>query len=134
MTTKKFYTLLKSSGLQGVKEELVLGASRERTTHFTELSAAEQKDLITFLQKEANKKDSEYQKANTMRRKIISMAHDMGWVRLVEGSPKADMVRITDWCRKYGYLHKGLNEYTYAELPQLVTQFRAMREGFMKSK
>jgi hypothetical protein len=74
------------------------------------------------------------QQANTMRKKIIALAHQMGWSKIHPGSGNkiADMQRIDEWCNKYGYLHKRLNQYTIEELPKLVTQYQNLYNSFLK--
>lgn len=79
---------------------------------------------------------SDSQRADTMRKKIISMAHDLGWQHYDDNRHKlvADMKAINCWCLKYGYLHKPLNGYTYAELPALVTQFERLYHSHLIKK
>lgn len=66
-------------------------------------------------------------KANRMRRKCISICHEMGW-KLENG--KIDMRRVDEFCEKRGHGHKKLNFYSEKELPMLITQF----EKLLKSK
>jgi hypothetical protein len=66
---------------------------------------------------------------NRQRRKMIGIAHTMGWNLFNETNPlkpKADMDRINNWCVKFGFGHKPLNDYTTQELPKLITQFQAV--------
>lgn len=92
---------------------------------FTNHRATSSKDMFveeaTAMIKHLKELDPDEQAAEKMRKKIISLAHEMGWQ--VAGSQKADMKRIDGWCKKFGYKHKNLNNYTYKELPALVTQF-----------
>lgn len=76
----------------------------------------EARELIAYLENSRTTPSPE----ERMRRKIISRAHEMGW-KTPEG--KADIERIDNWCLNYGYLKKKLNQYTYNELPKLVTIF-----------
>jgi hypothetical protein len=46
---------------------------------------------------------------------------------------KIDIERVDAWCVTYGYGHKKLKEYTYVEMPKLITQFRAVYEDYLKS-
>ncbi|MBA9078961.1 hypothetical protein [Rufibacter quisquiliarum] len=64
-----------------------------------------------------------------MRKKIISMAHKMRWQ--IDGT-KVDIARIDAWCRKYGAPAKGFNDYTYNELPKLVTQFGKVYKSYLE--
>lgn len=72
--------------------------------------------------------DTKEMSSDKMRKKIISMAHDMGWqyVHPTYGKLCADMKAINQWCIKYGYLHKPLDKYAYEELPTLVSQFETL--------
>lgn len=104
-----------------VYRELLHNGTSGRTTRTTELQQQEAAALITALQAESTKdKDA----ADVMRKKIISMAHRLGWKQ--QGTERADMQRIDNWCQTSGYLHKPLNSYSYAELPKLVSQFTQM--------
>ncbi|MBS1740708.1 MAG: hypothetical protein JST88_09225 [Bacteroidetes bacterium] len=110
--------------LAGQKESLIGGASHGRTTSTRELTADEAKSLIQYLKSQ----DPEEQRAEVMRRKIISLAREMHWM----AGGKADMQRIDAWMVKSSYLHKKINQYRYAELPALVTQFEKVYLSFLK--
>ena len=99
--------------------------SNGRTTHTSELEQDEVKALIDFLKRETNLPESSKSK---MTRKILSMAHEMRW-ELPSG--KVDMKRVDDWCVKYGYKHKPLDEHTEGELSLIVTQFERMYKDFL---
>lgn len=110
------------------KEQFAWQYSDGRTTKTSELTIKEYSLLLLDLQKLTNKQDA----ANAMRRKIISKAHEMSWTTLKNDIVKADIKRIDDWCKRYGYLHKGFNEYTAQELPRLVSQFDNVYRDFLK--
>ncbi|MEQ8685486.1 MAG: hypothetical protein RIE86_09340 [Imperialibacter sp.] len=57
-----------------------------------------------------------------MKRKIISMAHTIGW-ELPGG--RIDMPAVDSWCKRYGQYHKPLDEHNILELPHLVSQFQS---------
>lgn len=96
------------------KETLVLAFSNGRCKSSKELTLQEAGALITHLKS--------LDGSHKMRRKIISMAHELGWK--IPGTKKIDMDAINEWCKKYGFGKKELNEYTEQELPKLVTQFQ----------
>ena len=64
------------------------------------------------------------------------MAYQMKWTFFSEKYRKecVDYKRLDDWMKKYGYLHKSLNDYTEQELPTLVLQFRAVRDDVCQKK
>lgn len=66
---------------------------------------------------------------NVMRRKIISLFRKMGY----QEKGKADMERIYAWVLKYGLLKKPFNQYSFDELPQLVTQVESMYKKYLNS-
>ena len=113
------------------KRQLVKDYTDGRETSTTKLRTAEAAMMITALEKMAPPKKPKDDPANRMRRKIISMAHEMAWT-LPHDPKKADMKRINDWCRNSGYLHKGLNDYTERELPMLVSQFTKVHETYLR--
>jgi len=122
------YAMLKKLHIIGeAKEIVILGFSNQRTVHVSELLKVEAAALIQHLKD----LDPDEQGANKMRRKIISMAHEMHWHNRFG---KADMQRINSWCKVYGYKHKSLNNYTYKELPALVTQFEQVYQSFLNHK
>ena len=107
-----------------------LGMSKETkqmmVSAFSGGRATSSKDLYldeaTAIIKHLKSLDNDEPKAEKMRKKMISMAHEIGW----ETKPRrADMKRLDDWCKKFGYLHKSLDNYTYKELPKLVSQFES---------
>lgn len=131
---RKIYALLRNAGLnEGDKKELVMSFTRQRTEHSSEMSFREADELIKWLESRFSQLD----RADRMRKKIISMAREMGWecspASLKGAKPLADMQRINQWCTRFGYLHKPLNDYKYKELPALVTQFEQVYRSFLKA-
>ncbi|RTL47238.1 MAG: hypothetical protein EKK39_14815 [Sphingobacteriales bacterium] len=122
------YAMMNKLHIKGeTKEIITLGFTQQRTTHISEMTKTEAAALIQHLKDI----DPEEQRANKMRRKIISMAHEMHWHNKYG---KADIQRIDNWCKAYGYKHKSLNNYTYKELPALVTQFEQVYLSFLNHK
>lgn len=91
-----------------------------RTDSTKDLSDDEAFQLIERLQKQAF---DDHKRGNSMRRKIIGIAHELGWEE-EDGSP--DLARIDAFCSKRGAYHKPLNKHKYNELPTLVTQFEQL--------
>lgn len=120
--------LLNTTGLVSQKEALVLSATQGRSESRKDLTDSEAIGLINFLKQQPQPTAKE----DKMRKKIISMAHEMHWHSLVNGKWKPDMKRLNDWCIKSSYLKKELNKYTYNELPKLVTQFSKVYASFLK--
>ena len=114
---KKIQTLISKTGNAGNKEDMIAGFTGGRTTSVRELLPEETVAVIRYL----NKLDPNYKGSERMRRKIISMAHEMQWRHI--GSVKIDMGRVDGWCITFGFGKKKLDAYTYEELPKLVTQF-----------
>lgn len=121
--------LLTEKDKQGYRHNYAYKASNGRTESTKELTFAEIAAIIKALSNET----PEEQASDTMRKKIISMAREMGWEYwcIIKQKEVADMPRIKKWCVQYGYLHKDINKYTYAELPALVTQFEAVYTSFL---
>lgn len=104
------------------RKAMVSSVTKGRTDSCADLSFVEARELCKMLNIAAtNKQDRE--RMDIMRKKIISCFHQMNY-RLPGG--KIDMERVEEWILKYGYLHKPLNRYTYAELPKLVSQVQIM--------
>jgi hypothetical protein len=122
---KKLMSLLTKANLQGRRHAIVWDYSNGRTESSKELTDPEILRLIRDLKKGFKELD----RADQMRKKIISQAHEMGWEH---PGNKIDMAMLNTWCVKYGYLHKPLNSYSYKELPKLVTQFDNMYNDFLE--
>lgn len=120
-------TLISKLGMGEHKSTLVQSFTFGRTESRAEMKADEAKELIQYLKRT----DPDEVKAETQRRKIISMAHEMKWE--LPGTKKADMKRLDEWCKKYGMYHKHLNSHTLKELPYLVTQFGAYYMSYLKT-
>lgn len=108
---------------------------RNDKTSTRDLSYFQAKELIQKLQAAKNK-TSINERADKMRKKIISMAHDLGWQIFCDKKQKliADMKAINTWCVNYGLYHKKLETHSYTELPQLVSQFETMYKERMSKK
>lgn len=107
-------------------EEMALTYSDGRTTHISGLYGGEAAELIQYLSASLNEPETPKER---MKRKILSMAHELGW----KFRGKVDLRRVNGWCEKYGYLGKPLKAYTESELPALVTQFEKMYAKELKS-
>lgn len=122
---KAVYALVKKLKLD--KVDLVSGTSNGRTEHLSDLSKAEANSLIMYLKSQ----DPDEKKAEKQRRKVIAIAHEMGWH--YPGTHKVDMPRLDRWCKTYGKYKKKLNHHNLKELPQLITQFEQVRIDYLKS-
>ncbi len=126
---KQLHALLNQAGLSSQKTALVLSFSNGRSESSKDLTNFETRQLIAYLQGLPN---AEQEAANRMRRKMLSYCHEMHWtVTNVYGKKIADVQRLDGWCEKFGYLHKKLNAYSHAELPKLLSQFKAVYKSFL---
>lgn len=113
-----------------IKAELVDQFTTGRTQSSSEMEYRECESLIGYLKSlQSDKKIDRMvyahsERADRMRKKILSMCHELGW-EITPGG-KIDWYRLNGWLLKYGYLKKELNSYTYEELPALVTQFEQL--------
>ncbi|MEZ5017361.1 MAG: hypothetical protein R2800_09940 [Flavipsychrobacter sp.] len=127
---KELFGVLSSLGLAGDEErrELISQFTDGRTNSVKDLSDYDADELIAKLE------SPEYQSADKMRKKIISMAYDMGWGNSFSFSGKVETLRrVNEWCEFYGRYNKPLNDHTPLELPHLVTQFGEMHKKHMDS-
>lgn len=122
------HALLHSTGLMSQKKNIVGGISFGRTESTKDLTPDEVNSLIQYLQNEAKSSDAAAQK---MRRKIISIAHQLHWY--LPGTQKIDMAHINNWCIQYGHKHKKLNDYNVPELTILVTQFKEVFKDTLRN-
>ena len=127
--------LLTQLGMQEEKPALVREYTSGRATSSKELTMAEAKSLIQHLEKVAGPPAvsaavDRSERANQMRRRILSVCHQLRWEK--PGTTEVDMARVNAFCRTRGYLKKELNEYTYQELPKLVSQFDQLLVKFLQ--
>lgn len=121
------------------KADLVYSYTNGRETSSAEMFIPEAQALINALNhigrtsikeqkptKPRPVKDAE----NNMRRKILSICHEMKWT----DKGHLDWTRINAWLLKYGYLKKPLNDYTASELPKLITQFEELLKHYYAAK
>lgn len=121
---------LRSCGVDIERSELIQDFTNDKKSSLTELSPWEYNELIKWLNRTyPDGEDLVKIKTNQMRRKIIGLFRKMEW----QDNGKADMERIYAWTLKYGYLKLPLNEYTYEELPKLVTQVETIYAKYLQS-
>jgi len=107
------------------KADMVYSYTGGRTRTSREMLATECSRMTDHLQKIYNERKAKSKTAipddpaNRMRRKVLSICHEMNWRK----DGKIDWPHLNEWMLKYSYLHKELNAYTEQELPKLITQF-----------
>jgi len=123
------HVLLNKQGLKDQKDSIVETFTNGRTISSREMMKDEAAALIGHLKSlEPTEKG-----ALKMRNKILSMAHEMRWTKPSgSGVHIVDMDHVNSWCKSRGYLKKPLDQYLYAELPKLVSQFEAVYKDFLK--
>lgn len=119
-------SLLAKAGLMKYKEDIVFDYSNGRTESLTEMNYEETKALVKYLRNESGQLDNP---ADRMRRKILSMAHEMHWEH--KGG-RIDMDRVNNWCVRFSGQNKPLNAFKLSELPALVSQFEIVYRDFLK--
>ncbi len=123
---KQFHTLLSKLNLQeDQKRDLIYKATSGRGDHTRDMTFEEAKDLIQYLNIQAN------EAGNRMRKKILHYCHLMQWY--ISGTNKLDFARIDRFCIKSGFKHKEFNKYSPKELPTLITQFEEVYKHYIKS-
>lgn len=126
---KAINATLAKTGLMSDKADIVLNATDGRTTHSSAMSIEEARALLLALNRNVKTAQAPVKPTQKMANKLFSMAHEIGWIKeitLVTPSgitKKKDYSAVHAWIGKFGYLHKPLSQYTYAELPKLVAQF-----------
>lgn len=130
-----FHVLLAKHNLKDDKENIVRQITKGRTASSAQMTSTEAREWI----KAMNNKQEE-DEGKRMRNHIIAMAYEMGWIkRETVVTPDGVKTRnnyssLHDWIKKYGYLKKDLNKYTYTELPTLVSQFKKVYFSIINKK
>ena len=128
--TKKIYTLLGIQNLRDEKESIVSTFTGGRTTSVSSMNYNEARALIGHLVS----LDPVENSTTKMRNKIISMGYEMRWTKATgSGIHAIDMDHVNNWCISKGYMHKKLDDYTYSELPKLVSQFEEVYKSYLKA-
>jgi hypothetical protein len=122
---KAVNAILAAKGMMDDKANIISSATNGRTTHSSELFFEEAKILLAYLTREDKEKSNV-----KMLRKLFAMAHEMGWVTPGQKvAPGGRLIVVNNygsvyaWVKKYGYLKKDLNKYSYEEFTKLLTQF-----------
>lgn len=123
----RLYALLERSGLKGQKDNIVNGFTGGRTVSVRGMTGTEFAQMMVFLEGVSLRDDPR----DRMRKKIISMAREMGWEVNGADGKRADMDKIKNWVLKYGINKKPFNSYTATELPALVSQFEKIYKDFL---
>lgn len=125
-----FHALLSKHGLMDHKPAIVQELSNGRATSSKDLYMEE---IEPWLQQMNLSKAPQKDKRQRMVNSIIAMATEIGMVKwerkVMPGGAIENKRNYEDmhaWINKFGYLDKHLNDYTYKELPTLVTQFKNM--------
>jgi len=120
------------------KEDVIWRATEGRTSHVSDLTWYEAKDILQAFQFKPGPDDTDrakWHKANVMRRKIISCCYTMNMTKY---AGKIDMDKVNDLIKNKGYLkNKGkvlLNDYTVDELPILVTQIDKFMSHYLTKR
>lgn len=119
-------TLLRKADMYDSKASAALMYSRNRTESLRKLTCTEADILIRDLIELSPQPDRE--KVTRMRKKIIAQCREMRW----DKDGKTDYERLNNFCLKYGYLHKPMNDYSEKELPRLVSQFEEVYKSYLK--
>jgi len=118
--------LIGKAKLEKQKEDLVWSFSDERTIHLSELTQAETESIVAYLR---NLTGQTANPSDKMRRKILSIAHELQW-ELIDG--RVNMERLNSWLIKSTPQKKPLDELSYQELAQVVSQIEIVYKKFLK--
>jgi hypothetical protein len=121
--SKKLHTLLSHLGLMEQKKDVITSFTEERTSSSKQLTRNEAAVLIDRLDKE--------DPAKKMIRKIFAICHSMQWITPHNGDieeKRMNQAVIDMFLKKRGVYKKNLRDYTFSQLPELVTQFESIQK------
>ncbi|MGB4776134.1 MAG: hypothetical protein WBP45_13225 [Daejeonella sp.] len=128
---KQFFAICKKHGLD--YKDKVAEFTEGRTDSLKALTDGEYKEMMIRLSRMNTPPPGD-----AIRKKIISMARQMGWVIKCDAHSKstplwiADMQRIDNWCLHYGKYKKRLNDHSPAELGVLASIFEEVLKTYLK--
>lgn len=123
---RAIYALLGKHGLRDEKDSIVKSFTANRTNSVRAMNWHEAAALIGHLKSLDPKELS----SDKMKSKILSYAHEMNW--RIPGTTVIDMDHVNNWMLGFSYLKKKLDDYTYTELPKLVSQFEEVYKSHLK--
>jgi hypothetical protein len=112
-TRKQVYALLRKAGLTEQKDALIYSYSGGTTTSTTEMKEYQAIDLVKYLRAEVAKIEGEKEKANKMRRLIISVWYKIEDAKIEEQKKRA-VEHCKDWVLKM--FKRDLNAFSAQEL------------------
>lgn len=125
----QMHAILSKKGLMDQKREIVGMISKGRTFSMMQLTQWEAQMWINAMNKATTQPKSEDPRQKMINR-IIAIAREMGVVQRKNFADangqlkhKSDYSRLNEWMKEKSYLKKPLNQYTYEELPTLVSQY-----------
>lgn len=134
--TKAFHAILREKGLADEKAAIVSKLSNGRASSTKDLFYEEVQPWIIAMN---SQKKEQADPKERMIRNIIAMAREMGViVRLPKVQPggaikmQSDYTQFNEWMLTKSTGKKALNDYTYQELPKLVSQYRAIYLSWLK--
>jgi hypothetical protein len=123
---QKLWAACKARGLTNEDiRDLIYHATQSRTYRSSLMTS---KEIDSLLQDVNGLGDTA---ANKMRKKIIAYARKLGWTQISGNGAKVDMEKVDKWCVHSGKFHKKLQEHTYKELCQLVSQFEKVYASYL---
>lgn len=105
--------------------DLIYQATNGRTYRSSFMTSSEADNLLKDINSLGDTAE------NKMRKKFLAMAHKLGWLQIWGDGAKVDMERVNNWCVHYGKFGKKLNDHTYKELCELVTQFEKVYKSYL---
>lgn len=138
-----FHAILVKNGLMESKRDIVEQISKGRVASSTELYYDEVQawiDAMNAAMKSQKKDKADEDPRQKMVNNIIAMAHEMGWIKKKQVVTKCGIALknnyddLDAWILKYGYLHIPLRQYTYEQLPKLVTAFKNVYLSYLNGK
>ncbi|MFK5855123.1 MAG: hypothetical protein QM503_03255 [Bacteroidota bacterium] len=135
---RKLYKLLKDTGSFDQRHDIVTSYTDGRTHNSSDMSTSEIITLINNLEnhhRDTGAPLNDFQKGDRMRKRVLSLFHQYGYAKYSPEKKKMiiDFDRLDGWMLKFGYLHKKLNKYKYAELPKLVTQVERLVHKYIQT-
>ena len=108
--------LLHKAGLTEQKEDLAFSFSDGRTEHLSDMDYTQTQAMVKYLN---NYLGQDGNPADKMRRKILSIAHELNWE--LPGSHRIDIARVNNWCIAHTGAKKPLDGLSLSELNKAVT-------------
>ncbi len=146
--SRDIYKLLNALGIKEEdKKAIVMGITKNRTEHTSEMTILEAREMIEILTKELGKKmlkqgENRINKTGVkeiekikqrIRRTVFVLMYDLGVISN-EMDTKEKIEKIEQWIKNHSDISKSFNSLQVEELEKIIRQLQAIRRIYVENE